>query len=414
MSKYLPLYGIEPIIYTPKLSEYPYEDRSLLEDVSSKVQVWKRPIWSPEALFRRLTRGKSLIEATPQGSVPQPGSSWIHKVGTWIRTNIFIPDQRITWVYPSIRFLSKRLCAQPVDLVISTGPPHSMHLIGMALQKRLSIPWWADFRDCWTRWEMLLNLSPNRLSMALHRRLERSVITRCDKLLTVSARWARDFEQNGAKSTLTLHNGYDDADTVLQAPLPAKNVSKTSENASFRLLHLGSLGLDRAAPFLKALRELVLEDPALLKSVNLTLGGLLDPTLRAFLEKDLLLQKPVHVSGYVPHSAVFSHYLHADVLLLFAYISPSVSGQLPGKLFEYLAARRPILAVGVPGSELDQILRRQRAGILVPYDNIEAIKSALKKLFGQKLDFSFNDPTYFSRQKQANTLAKAIHSIKSV
>ena len=133
-AKYLPEYNWTPIIYTPENPSYSLQDQSLLEDVSEKLEVIKRPIWEPYDLAN-IFKNKNSKESLNTGQTNKSSKS--KKVLNWIRGNFFIPDPRKFWVKPSIAFLGKYLEANPVDAVITTGPPHSMHLIGLGLKNCL-------------------------------------------------------------------------------------------------------------------------------------------------------------------------------------------------------------------------------------------------------------------------------------
>ena len=406
LSKYLPEYGIRPLIYTPELRTYPHRDDSLIEEVQPGLEIWRLPIWEPQQYLGRLL-GKQQPAALQQGFLPQPGISWKERLGIWVRANLFVPDPKVCWLWPSLRFLQKKLLQTPVDLVISTGPPHSMHLIGMALQRRMGLRWWADFRDCWTRWEMLLDLRPTGLAMAQQRRLERKVLRRCDRLLTVSKRWTDDFAAVGARSPMLLYNGYDEDD------ITSSTDEATPLDNKFRLLHLGNLNAKRTACFWAALRQLCLSDEAIADRLEIVLGGTLDNEVQQHIQQDALLSGRSRFVGYVPHKAVFKYYRSASVLLLFSHISPSMSGQVPGKLFEYFAMKRPILAVGDPEGEAASLVRTQDAGYCVDYKDTAAIAAALKAIFRREKSFNYANPAHFSRRHQASELAKEMKESKN-
>ena len=402
LSKYLPEYGIRPIIYTPDLSVYPYQDNSLVEEVPSDVEVWRRSIWEPKKYFEKLLSG-SQKASLQQSFLPRPGLSWKERLGVWVRANVFVPDPKVCWLRPSIRFLCKKIQQSPVDLIISTGPPHSMHLIAMVLQKRLGVKWWADFRDPWTSWEMILNLRPGRLAMWQHRRLENRVLRRCDRLITVSKHWAKDLEAKGARSSLILYNGYDESDLQLSF---SKKQSVPKDK--FRLLHLGNLSAKRTTYFWEALQYFCTTEEDTAYRMEVVLGGVLDKELQVLISRNEILRSRVRCVNYVPHKEVFKYYLQSSVLLLFSHISDSISGQIPGKLFEYLAVRRPILALGEPNGELSELLRSQDAGYLVDYRSTSAIVAKLRVLYKGETKFTYRDHTSFSRQRQAAFLAKEV------
>ena len=151
MSKYLPENGWQPVIYTPEDGEFPIIDTSLEKDVCPEAEVVKRPIVEPYTLYKRFV-GMRAEEKVKVGFTDESGKQkgWKARLSMWIRGNLFIPDARCWWIRPSVRFLLKYLKDNPVDAIISTGPPHSMHLIALRLKAKLGLPWIADFRDPWT------------------------------------------------------------------------------------------------------------------------------------------------------------------------------------------------------------------------------------------------------------------------
>ncbi|MFZ2431302.1 MAG: glycosyl transferase family 1, partial [Lutibacter sp.] len=143
--KYFRDYGIEPIVYTVENPNYPILDESLSKDIPEGLEILTQPIWEPNNLFaffgKKKTESAGFLNANP---------SFFGKILQYIRANYFIPDARKYWVKPSTAYLRKYLKSNKIDVVITTGPPHSMHLIGLNLKKELNIKWIADFRDPWT------------------------------------------------------------------------------------------------------------------------------------------------------------------------------------------------------------------------------------------------------------------------
>jgi hypothetical protein len=150
-SRYLAQLGWEPIIYTPENAEAPIEDKSLIDPFTESVHVIKYPIWEPFEAYKALTgkKGKKL----QTGFLNEGGKQdkkWIQKFALWLRANLFIPDAKKFWIQPSIKHLRDFLKDHPVDIIVSTGPPHTTHLIALGLKRATGIPWLADFRDPWT------------------------------------------------------------------------------------------------------------------------------------------------------------------------------------------------------------------------------------------------------------------------
>ncbi|MBQ3521911.1 MAG: glycosyl transferase family 1, partial [Bacteroidales bacterium] len=175
-AKYLPQYGWEPVVYTPENPEANSIDEALLKDVGPQTTVIKRKIVEPYGFYKALSGKKgSQIKANLVSSSNNK-KSFVQRLSLFIRGNLFIPDPRILWVAPSVRFLKKYLKENPVDAIVSTGPPHSMHLIAKKLSKSTDIPWLADFRDPWTGIFYFKHLGLSKFAYRRHRKLEQSVL----------------------------------------------------------------------------------------------------------------------------------------------------------------------------------------------------------------------------------------------
>jgi hypothetical protein len=193
--KYLREFGWEPIVYTPENPEAPATDTSLLKDIPANITVIKQPIWEPYNLYKGFIGQKKeeKINAGFLSEKKKPGLA--EKIAVWIRGNWFIPDARRFWIKPSVKFLSEHLRGNPVDVIVSTGPPHSMHLIALKLKKKLNIPWLADFRDPWTTIDFYDKLMLTKSSDKKHKGLELEVLKNADKVVTVSWNWSKDFKK---------------------------------------------------------------------------------------------------------------------------------------------------------------------------------------------------------------------------
>ncbi len=151
-AKYLPQEGWQPVIYTPENPEQLVVDFSLGEEVPEEVEVIRRRIFEPYSLYKKVLRGSGHSrEAVEVNPVNAQNKSFVQKAAMWVRGNFFRPDPRCLWIGPSVRFLKKYIAEHPVDLIVSTGPPQSMHIIGMKIARETGLPWVADFRDPWTK-----------------------------------------------------------------------------------------------------------------------------------------------------------------------------------------------------------------------------------------------------------------------
>lgn len=374
MSKYLPELGWQPVIYTAEDAEYPVEDPSLEKDVCPEAEVLKRPIVEPYNFYKKFL-GIKKEQKVKAGFIDETGKQkgWKERLSVWIRGNFFIPDARCWWIKPSFRFLKTYLKAHPVDAIISTGPPHSMHLIAMRLKKSLHIPWIADFRDPWTEIDYYSDLHLTRWADRKHHRLEHKVLTGADKVVAVGWDMAESLERLGAVQPAVIPNGYDWDQ--------ASTADASSLSDSFTLTHIGIIGANRNEHRLwEALSELTHENENFGKALKVKLIGQVDQSvLRSINESEL--HDHVEVIPYLPHDQVFQAQQSSQVLLLLINNTPNSRGILTGKLFEYLASGRPILCIGPEDGDAARILAEYSAGTTVNFENKGKMKEVIEDLF---------------------------------
>ena len=248
MSKYLPEFGWQPVIYTPENPDPSVTDESLETEVHPTTEIIRTPIWEPYDLYRRLT-GKKSDTKFKSGYISEAArGNWKEKLSVFLRGNLLIPDPRVFWVRPSIKFLHKYLANNPVDLIVTTGPPHSMHLIGAGLKKHFkNIPWLADFRDPWTEIDFYHRLKLTRLADAMHRKMEKKILKMADIVTTVSPYLKGTTEKLAGRRVDVIYNGFDPADFSLEI---------SPDHNYFSISHFGAFNRDRNPSFLwKALGE---------------------------------------------------------------------------------------------------------------------------------------------------------------
>lgn len=402
MSKYLPENGWQPVIYTADGAEYPVEDPSLEKDVCPEAEVIRRPIVEPYNFYKKFL-GLKKDQKVKTGFIDETGKQqgWKERLSVWIRGNFFIPDARCWWVKPSVRFLKRYLKEHPVDAVISTGPPHSMHLIAMKLKEALGLPWIADFRDPWTEIDYYSELHLTRWADRKHHRLEHEVLSKADKVVTVSNDWARRLNNLGTTDAATIYNGYDLGDEK-----PFEPYRKTEK---FIITYLGVLSKIQSPDNLwKGLGELIKESEEFNKQLKINMIGQIDKTVVKAI-RDNGLDGHVVFTPYIPHDQVAEVHRSSTLLLLLLMpdSEPRAKGLLTGKLFEYLASGRPILCIGPEDGDAAHILNETHAGATVSFDNKERVKAVIMDFFQRYLtnNLSDNDTALFE-QYSRGALAK--------
>ena len=379
MSKYLPENGWQPVIYTADGAEYPVEDPSLEKDICAEAEVIRRPIVEPYNFYKKFL-GIKKDQKVKAGFIDETGKQqgWKERLSVWIRGNFFIPDARCWWVKPSVKYLKAYLKDHPVDAIISTGPPHSMHLIAMKLKEALGLPWIADFRDPWTEIDFYDELHLSKWADRKHHRLEHEVLTKADKVVAVGWDMAEGLKRLGASHVDVIPNGYD-WDTQ------AKN-NVTPLSSDFTLTHIGIIGSNRNEHlFWKALGELKAADPQFAAKLRIRLIGQIDQSVVQSIESNGLKNNTEFIP-YIPHDQIQAQQASSQVLLLFINNTPNAKGILTGKLFEYIAAGRPILCIGPEDGDAARLLDKTQAGTTVGFENKEKMKAIIKGLYQSYLE----------------------------
>ncbi len=358
-SKYLPQYGWQPVVYTPENPEQLAVDESLAGDIPPCAEVLKTRIVEPYALYRKLFRHSGGGEVNPLNSQKK---SLAKRLSLWARGNLFIPDPRVSWVKPSVKFLEKYLREHPVDAVVTTGPPQSMHLIGLGLKRRTGVKWIADFRDPWTRMFYYKHLELSRCADRKHRRLEQTVLDSADLVISVSPQVGRDFAAATTTPVCLITNGFDEDDYA------AGNVAPRHDG-KFRIVHTGLFAADgNPLNLWDALAARCAADTAFRSCLEIRLAGKTDSQVVSAIESRGLGGNLVNL-GYLPHKECVAEQRTADVLLLPLRREPEYAKVLPGKIFEYLAAGRPVLGIGDEGGAADEILQQAGAGRMFGWDS---------------------------------------------
>ncbi len=377
-TKYLPEYGVIPIVYTPENPENPEIDLSLIESISPETIVIKKKIWEPYSIYKFISGKKQNTKLSASFAKTKKGNSLIERLSIWIRGNFLIPDPRVFWVKSSVRFLENYLKQNPVDVIISTGPPHSMHMIALRLKEKLGLTWIADFRDPWTQIDFYQELLLSRWGDSKHRKLERQVLESADKLVVVGEGMKSDFldlnDTISPDKITVIHNGYDESDFA------NSSVSEALDD-KFSIVHIGTLGAARNPNALwQSIAELIKEDQNFATHLVLRFVGKTDYSVNESLNALDLLNYAEFID-YVPHHEVVKYQQSARVLLLLINNTPNAKSILTGKFFEYMVSGRPVFAVGIEDSEIDKIIQSTECGVLCGFKEVNKMKAELKKCF---------------------------------
>ncbi|MEQ9103152.1 MAG: glycosyltransferase family 4 protein [Rhodothermales bacterium] len=402
--KYLREFDWEPVVLTvhPDHAAWPDRDEELLADVPAGVKVIQTRSWDPYAAYAHL-KGATKANAVGVGflgDAERPDRR--ERFARWVRANVFLPDARVGWVPFARRESARLLASEPVDAVFTSGPPQSAHLVGAWLQKRTGTPWVADLRDAWPDVAYGHLMPTGSLAARFDRAVRQRTLERASALVTVSDEVARYMEQETGLPFRTLSNGFDPDDIEQAEPksLPG-----------FTVVHVGNLSPARnPAPLWDVLTERPWPD------VRVVLVGNVDGSIRRHVASgplaDVVTEHP-----YVPHSEALGHMKGASLLLLPINRVTDGAGIVTGKIYEYVASGRPVLAFGVPGGEADRILRESGAGRVFAYDDRDGIRSELERHVtawreGKPLVGAASDAARpWSRREQTGRLAGILNEI---
>ena len=396
--KYLQGFNIQPIVYTISNPKYPTIDDSLLNEIPENIEVLKHPIWEPTDLLfwkRKLQQEGGISNVSKNSFL------------SFIRGNFFIPDPKLFWIKPSVKYLQRYLNKNDVDLIISTGPPHSVHLIAEKLHQKNDVKWLADFRDPWS--DIYYNKDFKEFSFVKNRnkKLEKSVLKKADCVITVSNALKKEFSKY-ANRVEVVTNGFDD--DFLES-------SKILLDEKFTISYIGMLPKQSNPENLfRVLQGLCSQNKDFEKDLQLNFIGDISDVVKTAVFKNKL-EENTRFIDYVDHTKAIEYQQKAQVLLLLIPNVKKCKGILTGKLFEYLSAKRPILAIGPEDGDLADVIEDTNAGVIVDFDNNDKLSSEILKLYHQykkgNLEVDSKNTNKYHRKELTKKVAFIINSLHS-
>ena len=389
-AKYLPLHGWQPVIYTPENPEMTSVDHSLEEEIPQEAEIIKTKIVEPYGIWRMFTGQKK--NRTQEKDNKKSGNTFAKKASMWIRGNFFIPDPRCLWIGPSVRFLKRYLKEHPVDIIVSTGPPQSMHLIARKVSLATGIPWIADFRDPWTKIFYFKHLMLGKAASRRHAALEKKVLDDATAIVAVSPLVQKDFQEMTSTPVHLITNGFDECDF----DFPAEN------DGYFNVTHTGLLTKEDDEEFRSRFRLILVgkTDKEVIESIS-----------------EAGLDEFLHDHGYQNHSTAVRFQKNASLLILPIREEPETKAILPGKLFEYLAAGKPILGVGTREGAMAQVLHETESGVILDWTDRTATADYIEKCWSRfkegKEPETGKDLKRYSRKELTRRMAELLDSLIS-
>ena len=400
-SKYLRDFNIEPVIYTVDNPSYPIKDTSLESEIPLGLEVLKQPIFEPNSFLSIFGNNKKKESA----GFLNPNPTLLGRFFQYVRANYFIPDARKFWIKPSVKFLSNYLNNNEIDVVITTGPPHSIHIIGLALRDKFKIKWISDFRDPWTEIDYFQQLPLTKKANKKHHQLEQEVLEKSDMVIVVGETMKKKFLKHNHNIEV-LTNGFDSYENSLTIEL----------DSNFSITHVGLMNADRNPTILwEVLYEISSENIDFKNNLRIKFIGKIDDTVI----QDIQVFNPKNIVRipYLDHEEVRKYQASSQVLLLSINQVPSAKGIITGKIFEYLQAKRPILGIGPEDGDAAAILKKTNAGNIVGFNNKVELKTAVLKLYKdfkeEKLFVKSTNIEQFHRKNITRQLAQVIKKVVS-
>ncbi len=366
----LPEFGWRPSVLTVGEGAFPDSDRSLLREIPPSIDVYRTRSWDPFAWYSRLVSGDTdEKEDVPAGSLGESSRSFVERAARWIRANIFIPDARVGWWPFAVREGKHLLARGRFDAILSTGAPHSVHLIGRSLHRSTGIPWLADLHDPWTDISYYEEFPHTDLARSIDETLERSVLEEASTVTTVSPSWKHLFEEKGASRCTVVENGFS-TEAFDGGPDPSED--------EFILSYVGRLYASRNPVIVwDALERLERENQ--IPELRVRLIGTVDASVRRQVA-GRGLQNRVDAVGFVPHREALAAVMRSRLLLLVIEQFARSDGMITSKLYEYIASERPVLGIGPPEGDAADLLTTTGAGKMFGWEgSSESVARFIRK-----------------------------------
>ncbi len=370
--KYLPQFGWKPIVLSVENPETAATDGSLLSQIPRGLKIYKTRMLEPFTAYKKLS-GRRADAKLATGHLKATGKKGLlETVASWVRLNMFVPDAKVGWWPYGVSTGKKIIKEDAIDLIFSSGPPHTTHLIARGLAKSSGLPWVADFRDPWVDIDYYHFAKRSRLSTWLDNKFESACLRTATATTTVSKSLVSLLaSKDDAPQSYLLPNGYDAAD------LPKLEMQTRDSNAQLELYYGGSLSPDRTPhALIQAIANLNQADNA--SPILINLAGSSCEEFEQLLDQNGLSNVFNHM-GYLPHTEASKKLVNADIALLIINRVPGNERIVTGKIFEYMGAGNPILGIGPIDGDAAQLLKETRSGQMFDYEDSEGISNFLKQ-----------------------------------
>lgn len=404
-AKYAAWYDWQPHILTVSNSHHLVTDVSLQSEIPDSVPVTRTRAILPARFFRKATKHHA------QGKIERPRhdrllASLFNFAKSVFYTTFFIPDEFIGWLPFAVRAGQTIIRREGIDLLFSSGPPNTTHIVAHRLKKKSGLPWVADLRDLWDQYPDSYN--PFRLDFRrrLDDKIERETLAAADAIVVVSETMRehilRKLPAHCRIPVSVITNGFDAADFDGLKPI--------SHPDRFTVTHAGALfAWRRLEPFLQALHVFFKRHPVARGTFQLKLLGIIPESERQAIP-DMGLSDNVVILDYLPYRETLAHLMGSDVLLLLTGDVPHAANMLTSKLFDYIGAARPILAIG-PAGELHRLIRAENLGVAVEAEDTEGIVRTLERFCLHRTREEFHISPHTAERYQRRILTGALSEL---
>ncbi len=411
--KYLPKFNWQPVILTVEKGTFNAFDHSLEKEIPAEVPIYRSKIFEPHNFYQKFTEGK-VKEAIPLDAMAEESSSWKKRLAFWLRLNVFVPDSRIGWLPYAIKAGKEIIEKEKIDIIFSTSPPPTVHLIAKKLARWSGLKWVADFRDPWTNIHYLKNSARLAIAQKIDEKLERNVLNAADAIVAVSQYDIQNDYSRKVREKNKIYyipNGYDESDYREHIDPDFR----LEDERKFKMGHIGTLTDDRIPEkFFQVLS--VLKNEKRIDEENFCLyliGQVSDSAIQLLNELDIF--DLVKIVPYLPHREIFNYYNSMDALLLLTYRSPA---NIPGKTFEYMRAGKPILVIGNKNGEAAKVLRNTSLSRIAEYDDSKEIYRKFLEIFNstrkeEPPDRNRETIEWFERRNLTGKLAEIFNKLSS-
>ncbi|MBU2586274.1 MAG: glycosyltransferase family 4 protein [Bacteroidetes bacterium] len=405
--KYLPKFGWEGSVLTVENVDYPDLDHSLIDKIPEGTKVYRTKFWTPFGIYRRLT-GRKPKEKIPVAFIKDDHKSLAERISVFLRLNLFLPDAKVGWIPYAVKKGVRLIRDEKIDAIISSGPPHTCHLIARNIKRKTKVKWIADFRDPWTDIDYYSGMKRTKLAEWCDSRMEKSVLKEADCVVSASGGYLKILKSKGIKNSFeVITNGFDPDDFL--------NIPKIETN-KFVITYTGNMPITRNPEMLwQVFDELVTENSDFKQKFEFWFAGVMDEEIRSNIS-DRPFYQNFKDFGYVSHSKAIEIVFNSHLLIMIVNKVKTSNEILPGKIFEYIATGNQIMVIGPEEGEAGELIRQVEQGEAFNYVKKDEMKGYIIERFKDfkdgKIEKYYSEASHkFTREKITEKLSRILGSL---